>query len=80
MKYWKTKTGEKIAIKDMETSHIENCIRMLKRLPDQGIEADAAEGFGFNLSASVMRAREEKAMKQIQAFQRELKRRGVEAK
>ena len=31
MKYWETKDGTEIRIKDMETSHIENCIRMLQR-------------------------------------------------
>jgi len=29
MKYWKTADGKKLRIVDMETSHIENCIRML---------------------------------------------------
>ncbi len=28
---WTMKNGEKIRIKDMETSHIKNCLRLLKR-------------------------------------------------
>lgn len=30
IKYWVTKNGDKIKIEDMETSHIENCIRCLQ--------------------------------------------------
>ena len=29
---WQTQSGEILEIKDMETSHIQNCIRMLERL------------------------------------------------
>ena len=32
MKKWKTLSGEILNIKDMGTSHINNCIKMLKRL------------------------------------------------
>lgn len=33
--YWETKDGKRLNIKDMETSHIKNCIAMLKReMPD----------------------------------------------
>lgn len=28
---WRTKDGTRIAIKDMETNHIENCLRMIYR-------------------------------------------------
>lgn len=28
---WRMKDGTRIAIKDMETSHIENCIKMINR-------------------------------------------------
>lgn len=31
LKKWKTKDGKKIAIKDMETSHIQNALNLLKR-------------------------------------------------
>lgn len=32
---WKTKDGDVLFIKDMETSHIKNCIKMLKQnMPD----------------------------------------------
>ena len=31
MKYWTTNTGEELLIKDMETSHIENCIRFIEK-------------------------------------------------
>jgi len=30
-KYWETKEGEELVIKDMETYHIENCIKFLER-------------------------------------------------
>lgn len=36
MKYWKTKKGEKLLIRDMETSHIENCIQMLEKKIKEG--------------------------------------------
>ena len=31
MRKWKTKEGKEIEIKDMETSHIKNCLNMLER-------------------------------------------------
>lgn len=36
MKYWITQSGEKLAVKDMETSHIENCINYLQKKIDTG--------------------------------------------
>lgn len=31
MKKWKTKDGQELSIENMETSHIKNCISMLRR-------------------------------------------------
>jgi hypothetical protein len=31
MKYWITKDGTEIAVKKMETFHIENCIKMIEK-------------------------------------------------
>ncbi len=31
MKYWETQDGERIAVKKMTTSHLENCIRFLEK-------------------------------------------------
>ena len=35
--YWTTKDGEKIAIEDMETSHIKNCIEMIDKSASGGL-------------------------------------------
>jgi len=36
MKKWTTQSGDEISVNDMETSHIENCIRYLQRKIDIG--------------------------------------------
>jgi hypothetical protein len=35
---WKTKDGKELKISDMKTSYIENCIKMLERNAEKGIE------------------------------------------
>lgn len=42
---WQQKDGKEIRVKDMESSHIENCIRMLQRqIKEYGID-DIKEGW-----------------------------------
>lgn len=36
MKIWKTKDGKEIKVSDMETSHIENCIKFMQKKLDTG--------------------------------------------
>lgn len=44
---WTKKDGTEIRVKDMESSHIENCIRMLQRqIKEYGID-DIKEGWLF---------------------------------
>ena len=78
MKYWKTKTGEKLLIKDMETSHIENCIKMLERKLSSGDvyvavgggwEADEYWGDEIDISEDIKDC--------IKTFKKELKRRSA---
>ena len=35
--YWTTKKGEELEISNMETSHIENCIKLLERNAENGV-------------------------------------------
>lgn len=43
--YWETKEGEKIEISQMETSHIENCIKLLERNAKRGVEVVLDYGY-----------------------------------
>jgi hypothetical protein len=81
MKYWTTQKGERIAVKDMTTSHIENCIKYLeKNMPlDEDDEYLVADH--WTLEGSVVLIPGSKSyQKNIDAFKRELKRRGGENK
>jgi hypothetical protein len=79
---WKTRDGKVIAVRDMETSHIQNCIRMLRRniasRPDPYAygepEGDAAQD-AFNAGIRHDDYMEEQMRKQIEVFEKELKRR-----
>ena len=77
MKYWTTKSGEKIAIKDMTTDHIKNCIRMLSKAPDLHSEADAMEDIGANFSAFSLREQADRIDSHLAVLKEELKKRGV---
>jgi hypothetical protein len=79
MKYWITQTGEKLKVREMETSHIENCIKMLKRLldtrpPEQVYmgESDYAEE-AVEQENRINEDRAEAIESTIDSFKRELK-------
>lgn len=78
MNTWITASGEKLKIEDMETSHIENCIRMLdKRINEaQDFMANWDWEFGM-LSLADAEDYKKKAVKKVKAFKKELKRRGL---
>ena len=48
-KKWKMKDGTKIYIKDMTTSHIENCIKLIeKQVEEHNVEVWSCDLDGFN--------------------------------
>ena len=81
IKHWVTKEGEKLAIRDMDSEHINNCIVMLRRLQNE----DPGEQFYVGESWAAETAVEhenkhnqylrEKIIRFIQAFEWELNRR-----
>lgn len=74
MKYWTTKDGTKLLIKDMETSHVKNCIKMLERnRPDFETEIDSAGEHGFNTSVWVFQEEAKKWDRRINALKKELR-------
>lgn len=78
---WTTKDGTTLLVKDMETSHIRNCIAMLHRTiasrPDEYAwgepenDSDAYQGFMGEIRHNDILEQEMK--EQIEAFNRELK-------
>lgn len=76
MKYWKTKDNKRLAIKNMETIHIINCLKLLSRGdPSLEIEITMAEENGFNYSAFSMRETQDKFDDAINSFEKELRKR-----
>lgn len=79
---WETIKGDVLLIKDMETSHIKNCIRMLKEktIPynEEVVESIASSGV-YGYAYALMEAEEiiDRSKKYIEVFNEELKRRGV---
>ena len=70
---WTTKDGKRLKLRDMETSHIENCIKMLERsLSDWDYEL---EGFQGGYTHAVLEAENEKKQEFIGAFKLVLKER-----
>lgn len=47
-KTWTTKDGETVKIKDMETSHIQNCIYFLEEKAREGVDVVYSFGWGEN--------------------------------
>jgi hypothetical protein len=77
---WKMKDGTRIAVKDMETSHIQNCIAMLQRSivdPYQWGEpvGDAAHD-AFEQGARQQEQMNDALRHNINIFKQELKKRG----
>jgi len=81
MEYWITQTGEKLKVREMETSHIENCIKMLKRALDTQPEPAVYMGDSDYASDAVDQENRhnenlaEELKSNIDSFKRELKRR-----
>lgn len=80
---WTTKDGKTLKLRDMETSHIENCIRMLERFlatkPDPYAYGEPDnDTMAYDAFMSEVRHNdqlEEDAIEQIAKFKQELKRR-----
>ena len=80
---WRTKDGQVMKIKNMETSHIENCIRLLGRTVEAANhvydwgepEGDAAQD-DFNSAVRHVENVAEMAANKIKAFKKELRHRG----
>lgn len=81
--FWTTKDGKRLNIRNMETSHIRNCIRMLNRAiasrPDEYAwgepEGDMAQD-AFNAGIRNNDILEEEMRETIGHLHKELKRRG----
>lgn len=84
--YWTTKDGTKLNIKDMETSHIRNCIKMLNKLESfKAISCYEASAFSNGEIASEILEQEgnrlleegdDDIQDQIYVFEAELRQRG----
>jgi len=85
---WKTKSGQKLKIKDMSTEHIKNCIGLLNRY--HSAKSNSLCAFGNLLTGKIATAHfddmlediyengwGDKAEDYIDSFERELERRGV---
>jgi len=85
---WKTKSGQKLKIKDMSTEHIKNCINLLNRY--HSAKSNSLCAFGNMLTGEIAQAHfddmledlyengwKDKAEDYIHSFQNELNRREV---
>lgn len=85
---WKTKSGQKLKIKDMSTEHIKNCIGLLNHY--HSAKSNSLCAFGNMLTGEIAQAHfdgmledlyengwEDKAEDYIYSFEKELERRGV---
>lgn len=81
---WRTRDGVTLKICDMETSHIRNCINMLKRIiacrPDEYAwgepDSDTMAYLAFEQGIRENDRTEQGIRKQIRVFEGELERRG----
>jgi histidine ammonia-lyase len=86
MKYWITQKGERLAVKDMATKHIQNCIRMLNKHLENKPEYAVYTGNSEYAEQAVEQEnninfyKELALISAIRSFERELKRRTKEVK
>jgi hypothetical protein len=77
MQTWTTKDGDVLKIKDMETSHIQNCINLLKRnMPEHKYDEIIEPPDDFSCRCVIIQGRQS-YQKKIKEFQRELIKRNI---
>lgn len=72
---WTTKDGQKLQLRDMETSHINNCIRMLERDMPEFEDDDTIVADHWSLTGVVVLPGARSYRETIKEFESELRRR-----
>jgi len=72
--YWTTRDGQRLQPKDMETSHIKNCIKMLESqiIDPWAVHGDEPKYGAGGYMDSVLNENNEKLERSIKIFEEEL--------